>query len=252
MAMLRISRGGRVEGLFYLPEDPVVIGRAESADIQLLDSRVSRSHASIRHSVAGFMVQDTGTKNGTFVNREAVEKSLLFHGDVIVIGGYAMEFLEEEAIDELASADISYLEDNTAGQSRLQAGGRPRAMTVADPNGPPPPAVNRMDRQRYAQAAAEPSINVPLIEGMAPGGEQPERGGFDQQGASIEFSLSELEVVIDELPELQDEFATNRPKTQARRVQNPVGGGGTSPGASRPGDPARPPWPDSDGNDDIW
>jgi predicted component of type VI protein secretion system len=248
VAMLRISRGGRVEGLFYLPDEPVVIGRAESADIQLLDSRVSRKHAFIRQSVAGFMVQDSGTKNGTFVNREAVEKSLLFHGDVIVIGGYSMEFLEEESVGELNTADISYLDDTAASPS-LRADGRPKAKTIVDPSRPPPQPVNRMNRQRYAEQPVEQSIGVPLIEGIAPAGDEPERGGFDQQGASIEFSLSELEVVIDELPPLQDEFQAPRPKTQARRVRKP--GGGTSPGRHSSG-PVRPPWPDSDGGDDIW
>ena len=51
------------------------------------------------------MIQDMTTKNGTFVNKEAIDKSLLFHGDSIIIGAYTLQFLDQE-VDELQSQDI--------------------------------------------------------------------------------------------------------------------------------------------------
>ncbi len=203
MAQLSISRSGRLEGVFQLPERPVVLGRADGVDIQLLDSRVSRRHAVIRQSVAGFMIQDFSTKNGTFVNKEPVEKSLLFHGDTVVIGGYTIHFLEEDAVEDLDTAQISML-DNTAdsGSLRVPRGlkdANVRTATVAD-EGPPVPAsrVNRMDRVRArgrARVSGESNTNVPLIEGLAPAdsGERRKPGG-----ASVEFSLSDIEIVIDD------------------------------------------------------
>ena len=199
MAQLSISRNGQLEGVFQLPERPVVLGRADGVDIQLLDSRVSRRHAVIRQSVAGFMIQDFSTKNGTFVNKEPVEKSLLFHGDTVVIGGYAIHFLEEDTVEDLDTAQISML-DSTGDSGALRVpsglkGDHQRSATVAD-EGPPPRAsrMNRMDRVR-GRLQAESNTNVPLIEGLAPA-DSSERNRHG--GASVEFSLSDIEIVIDD------------------------------------------------------
>ena len=97
MAQLKIYRKDRLEGVFYLPKKAVVIGRSEGVDIQLLDARVSRRHAVIRESVAGYMIQDMTTKNGTFVNKESVDKSLLFNGDTVIIGAYTLQFVDADA-----------------------------------------------------------------------------------------------------------------------------------------------------------
>ena len=199
MAQLSISRNGRLEGVFQLPDRPVVMGRADGVDIQLLDSRVSRRHAVIRQSVAGFMIQDFSTKNGTFVNKEPVEKSLLFHGDTVVIGGYTIHFLEEDTVEDLDTAQISMLESTgDSGSLQVPKGLKDehvRTATLAD-EGPPPRAsrVNRMDRVR-GRLSGESNTNVPLIEGLAPAdsGERSRHGG-----ASVEFSLSDIEIVIDD------------------------------------------------------
>jgi len=150
VAQLSITRNGRLEGIFYLPDRPVVIGRADGVDIQLLDSRVSRRHSVVRQSVAGFMVQDLNTKNGTFVNKEAIEKSLLFHGDTIVIGGYTLHFLEEDGVEDLDSQAISTYDSRTGLDvpQNLVDGPSPRTATAADSGGPPPVRANRLDRKR--------------------------------------------------------------------------------------------------------
>lgn len=200
MAQLSISRQGRLEGVFELPDRPVVLGRADGVDIQLLDSRVSRRHAVIRQSVAGFMIQDFSTKNGTFVNKEPIEKSLLFHGDTVVIGGYTIHFLEEDTIEELATDAIGVLDSlNDSGSLRVPKGlldmPAAKSATIAD-KGRPSPAVrvNRMNRVRASQMK-DSQTNVPLIEGLAPAdsGEARKPGG-----ASVEFSLSEIEIVLDD------------------------------------------------------
>ncbi len=199
MAQLSITRSGRLEGVFQLPDRPVVMGRADGVDIQLLDSRVSRRHAVIRQSVAGFMIQDFSTKNGTFVNKEPVEKSLLFHGDTVVIGGYTIHFLEEDTVEDLDSGQISVLDMGASGSLRvprdLLDAGRPRSATAADRSPPPMPRASRMDRRAAVAASKESNTNVPIIEGLAPAdtGEIRRHGG-----QSIEFSLSEIEIVIED------------------------------------------------------
>lgn len=192
MAQLNIYRKNRLEGVFYLPQKAVVIGRSEGVDIQLLDSRVSRRHAVIRESVAGFMIQDMTTKNGTFVNKESIDKSLLFHGDSIIIGAYTLQFLDQE-IDELESQDLELVsleidDDHTPSlsvPSNLEERKRapsPRAATVNQ--GPPPARVNRLDRS----PPPKDSPSVPVIElGDSEEDELPSFGQLDLSNIDLEI-----------------------------------------------------------------
>ena len=211
MAQLSITRNGRLEGVFYLPDRPVVVGRADGVDIQLLDSRVSRRHSVIRQSVAGFMIQDLNTKNGTFVNQEAIEKSLLFHGDTIVVGGYSLHFLEEDDLESLESGDISIIKDTDKLRvpQALADGASPKKKTDARGVGnttpgktlrspekkrPARPVRPARPARRPAASKAEPlkrsqSITqVPVIEGLS----------ADDLEVSREESYSEIEIVIDD------------------------------------------------------
>ena len=171
MAQLSIYRKGQLEGVFYLPKQPVVIGRADGVEIQLLDSRVSRRHAIIRESVAGYMIQDMNTKNGTFVNKESVDKSLLFHGDAVIIGAYTLTFLEQD--EDVQSLNSEFVSTVHSGALRIPQGLRDpgsanaRASTVNEGAGSPPARVTRLDRQRAA-GWDDSKSNVPLIEGLAP------------------------------------------------------------------------------------
>ncbi len=172
MTQLNIYRKNRLEGVFYLPQKAVVIGRAEGVDIQLLDSRVSRRHAVIRESVAGYMIQDMTTKNGTFVNKEAIDKSLLFHGDSIIIGAYTLQFLNQE-VDELESQDLEIFSieiDDAPGPSLSvprSLDGRllhanPRAQTQNAPYRSPRDRADRLNRPRPTE---KPNLgSIPVIE----------------------------------------------------------------------------------------
>lgn len=206
MAQLSITRNGRLEGVFYLPDRPVVIGRADGVDIQLLDSRVSRRHSVIRQSVAGFMIQDLNTKNGTFVNQETIEKSLLFHGDTIVVGGYSLHFLEEDDLESLDTEDISIIKDTDKLRvpQALADGASPRKKTDArGPSTAPGRTLRSPEKKRPARPArparkaahkAEPlrrsqSITqVPVIEGLS----------AEDLEAPREESYSEIEIIIDD------------------------------------------------------
>jgi transcriptional regulator with GAF, ATPase, and Fis domain len=59
--------------ILAVDEEPLVIGRAGQAGSLLPDDRLSRSHCSIAWSDAGWIVRDLGSRNGTFVDGEAVQ-----------------------------------------------------------------------------------------------------------------------------------------------------------------------------------
>ncbi|MBN1248443.1 MAG: FHA domain-containing protein [Anaerolineae bacterium] len=51
---------------------PITLGRAQDCDIVLPERQISRYHARIEHDESGYLVRDLGSKNGTYVNGEAV------------------------------------------------------------------------------------------------------------------------------------------------------------------------------------
>jgi DNA-binding NtrC family response regulator len=65
----------------------LVIGRGESAQVQIKDTSVSRAHARLSIEPGSARVLDLGSHNGTLVNGERVEDTrALMTGDVIVLG----------------------------------------------------------------------------------------------------------------------------------------------------------------------
>ncbi len=81
----------RIEG------DGILLGRHPEADIFLSDITVSREHARILRGDSGFILQDNGSLNGTYVNRQEVERADLHDQDEIQIGKFKMIFLTAAA-----------------------------------------------------------------------------------------------------------------------------------------------------------
>lgn len=85
---LTVLYGGPV-GLVYTlaSASETLIGRADEADLPLLEERVSRKHALVKvGSDGGVVIEDQGSSNGTFVNGVRVQKQELRDGDRIQIG----------------------------------------------------------------------------------------------------------------------------------------------------------------------
>jgi hypothetical protein len=77
----------------------ISIGRRNTNDIVIDDMRISRLHAQIRMVPDGYMIFDTGSTGGTFVNSARISQQLLKTGDVISLGGYRFIFLQENLKD---------------------------------------------------------------------------------------------------------------------------------------------------------
>lgn len=70
----------------------VAIGRAPESDVFLDDVTVSRRHAEIRRGAEGWSIRDSGSLNGTYVNRVRVEDHRLRGGEEIQIGKFRFVF----------------------------------------------------------------------------------------------------------------------------------------------------------------
>jgi pSer/pThr/pTyr-binding forkhead associated (FHA) protein len=66
---------------------PCVIGRdSEVSQVVLVDSQASRAHCSIDIVDEEVMVEDMGSRNGTWLNGQRITRERAFHGDIVKIG----------------------------------------------------------------------------------------------------------------------------------------------------------------------
>lgn len=91
-AIVIVGKGPDAGTKFTLDKDSVTCGRHPSSDIFLNDVTVSRKHAEIKRDDGDFFLQDLGSLNGTFVNRQRVDSSPLANGDEIQIGKFRLFF----------------------------------------------------------------------------------------------------------------------------------------------------------------
>jgi FHA domain/zinc-ribbon domain len=92
-ALVIRSGGGRAGEAFPLEQVRLTVGRNPDSDIFLDDVTVSRDHAIIVRRGAEYHLDDCGSLNGTYVNRQRVDSQLLRHGDELQIGKYKLAFL---------------------------------------------------------------------------------------------------------------------------------------------------------------
>ena len=97
-ALLIATRGALSGSRYLLDEDEVTVGRDPRADILLDDSTVSRQHAVSRRENGAYTVIDAGSLNGTYVNRQRVDKATLKNGDEIMIGKFRLIYFTNSAV----------------------------------------------------------------------------------------------------------------------------------------------------------
>ncbi|MCC7386840.1 MAG: sigma 54-interacting transcriptional regulator [Deltaproteobacteria bacterium] len=130
---------GRGAGIRYpLSEPALVIGRATSSDIQLIDSAVSRRHARVLAAEGRVTVEDLGSDNGVIVNGARITgPTVLREGDVIGIG--ETTFLFSEAADLFPGATGAGV--LVAGLETREVGFVDRRVTGEEEGGSPVEAV---------------------------------------------------------------------------------------------------------------
>ena len=97
MALLVVRRGPNAGARFLLDHDVTTSGRHPDSDIFLDDVTVSRRHAEFHRSGETFTVSDVGSLNGTYVNRDRIDRVQLTDGDEVQIGKYRLVFFAGHA-----------------------------------------------------------------------------------------------------------------------------------------------------------
>src|SRR5205807_8813882 len=79
--------------LHPLLEEAATIGRTPANSIALRDGSVSAHHARVVRTPEGFLIEDVGSRNGTYSNSEKEgEKRLLVDGDLVRLGRIILTF----------------------------------------------------------------------------------------------------------------------------------------------------------------
>ncbi len=91
--LLVVRRGPNAGSRFLLDAEVTTAGRHPESDIFLDDVTVSRRHAEFRKAAEGFVVRDVGSLNGTYVNRQRIDETVLQSGDEVQIGKFRLVFL---------------------------------------------------------------------------------------------------------------------------------------------------------------
>jgi hypothetical protein len=90
---LVIRAGGGREGESFPAEgERMSIGRRPDSEVFLDDVTVSRDHALLIRRGDDWYIDDCGSLNGTYVNRERIESRRLEEGDELQIGKYKLTF----------------------------------------------------------------------------------------------------------------------------------------------------------------
>ena len=92
-ALVIRSGGGRVGQSFPLHGERMTIGRSPEAEVFLDDVTVSREHAVLVRRSGAWYLDDSGSLNGSYVNRRRIESHKLEDGDELQIGKYKLTYL---------------------------------------------------------------------------------------------------------------------------------------------------------------
>jgi hypothetical protein len=92
-ALIIRSGGGRTGQSFPLHGERMTIGRSPDAEIFLDDVTVSRDHAQLVRRSGDWYLDDSGSLNGTYVNRRRIDSHRLEDGDELQVGKYKLTYL---------------------------------------------------------------------------------------------------------------------------------------------------------------
>ncbi len=161
LVTLRVLDGADRGRVFEDVATPFTVGREEGNAVQLNDERISRFHLKIQEDQDQVVLTDLQSTNGTKVNGESVQLSILRPGDIISLGRtvllFGSRFEIAQRLASLRGADLT--QGVMLGDEDLLAGSTSMALEMELNFGHPP----------ETRAALRTIFPPPLPKGLTPG-----------------------------------------------------------------------------------
>lgn len=95
--------------VYYLTGKRIILGRGEKADIQIVDTKISREHAELMQVENSYVITDLSNQNGIVINDKKVKQQKLKDGEKLVIGQTVIKYsilnIKDEVSTEVALVD---------------------------------------------------------------------------------------------------------------------------------------------------
>lgn len=173
---VRVTLKGRPVGSHRFASDLVTVGRDPEADLFLDNPGVSRQHLKFEHTPAGWVLEDLGSANGTFLNEQAVKRSRVSDGDVVQVGKFALwlSFHEDRRSDRggerqradafqgttvLTTDQLAKVMSASRQDPAEETEGAPEVAPVA----PPPPEPIPIESARRPVTTSRPSSAMTAV-----------------------------------------------------------------------------------------
>jgi pSer/pThr/pTyr-binding forkhead associated (FHA) protein len=112
---LTIKAGPNPGKAFELAKDVTSIGREANNDIIIQDSEISRNHARISRKGGAYVIEDLGSTNGSFVNKQRLTAPrALVSGDDIGLGTNVVVTFQGTGATATVVASSAYQQSGTA------------------------------------------------------------------------------------------------------------------------------------------
>ncbi len=211
-----ISNGKHVQDV-QLTAGEMYIGRGDDATIQLKHPLISRKHARLYLSPAGYIVEDQGTKNGTFVGGRRVQRHRLDDADELEIADFILRYHadgfvpeQNEMPPEESKAGGMIVGDRKADSKKSPLEAYMEALKRGGSNATaaiPPAAMARLREQ--ARAKATPRVDVDgeafklekeaVVGAFKDGSDIRLRGGWFWVNQAVRITRTQMDVTIEGL-----------------------------------------------------
>lgn len=171
-----VMRAGPSVGKVYeLHKNELFLGRDLSNDIVINDPEISRRHSRFYLQGNGFVLEDLGSTNGTFVNgQRLMGPNVLRPGDVITFGERMSLVFESSDYDQDATMASPASRPTYGNQEPVQIYQDPQPLYPTPPPAYTPPQPAGYPQQNYPPQAAQPLRPVESYAGQVPQAYAPE------------------------------------------------------------------------------
>ncbi|MEO6319191.1 MAG: FHA domain-containing protein [Polaromonas sp.] len=177
MPKMIISLDGVVLREVQFTKDRVTLGRRPYNDIVIDHLAVSGEHAVLQVSGSEAFIEDLNSTNGTYVDGKTVKKQGLKNGDVIEIGKYRVQYVNETGAADASKSSVATGASAISAAIRVMSGAAAgREMALVKPVttvGKPGVAVATITRKpegfvvAHVEGASRPVLNGVSL-GMVP------------------------------------------------------------------------------------